>query len=153
MYRHNQALVDLLEPDVTALGFEFVGVEYVQQSGRSILRVYIDKQDGIVIEDCVAVSEQLSRVLDVEDPISGHYDLEVSSPGMDRPLFTAAHFHAAQGKTIRLRLFEKLNNRRRFTAVLKASNDDTIVLQQDDNEFVIPLSMVEHARLVPKYEW
>ena len=153
MYRHNQALADLLEPDVTALGFEFVGVEYGQWSGRAVLRVYIDKRDGVMIQDCVTVSEQLSSVLDVEDPIPGHYDLEVSSPGLDRPLFTPAHFHAVRGKTIRVCLFGKLDGRKRFTAVLKASNDDTIVLREDGNEFVIPLSMVERARLVPVYEW
>ncbi len=151
MHRHNQALIDLLEPEVMSLGFELVGVELGQNGGRSVLRVYIDKDEGIVIDDCVLVSNQLTGILDVEDPIKGHYELEVSSPGLDRPLFKPAHFQAVQGETIKVRLFEKINDRKRFTAILKSSTDEAIVLQTEDEEVVIPFNSIERARLVPDY--
>ncbi|HFE37119.1 MAG TPA: ribosome maturation factor RimP, partial [Gammaproteobacteria bacterium] len=85
-------LQSLVEPVVGSMGYEFVGVEYLSQGKHSILRVYIDQPAGITVDDCSKVSNQLSAMLDVEDPIRGEYHLEVSSPGMDRPLFTGAHF-------------------------------------------------------------
>ena len=87
----------IVEPVVTSLGYELVGVEFLMQGHSGLLRVYIDDEDGIQVNDCQRVSHQLSGVLDVEDVIKGKYQLEVSSPGLDRPLFTAEHFERFQG--------------------------------------------------------
>lgn len=151
MVRQNQVLLDLFESEVTALGYELLGIELNQSTHGSILRVYIDKEDGIVVEDCVAVSRQLSAVLDVEDPIKGNYDLEVSSPGLDRPLFTVEQYKKFIGKTIKLRLFEKHNNRKRFSGVLKAVDDEEIVIDCDNEEYDVPFRLIERARLVPEF--
>lgn len=151
MVRQNQVLFDLFESEVTTLGYELLGIELNQSTHGSILRVYIDKEGGIVVEDCVAVSRQLSGVLDVEDPIKGHYDLEVSSPGLDRPLFTVEQYKKFIGETIKLRLFEKVENRKRFSGVLKAVDDDEIVIDCDNEEYNVPFRLIERARLVPQF--
>ncbi len=151
MYRQNQVLVDLFETEVAALGYELLGVELNQSTHGSILRVYIDKEDGIVVDDCVAVSRQLSAVLDVEDPIKGNYDLEVSSPGLDRPLFTPEQFKKFIGETVKLRLYEKYNGRKRFAGILKAVDDEEVVIDCDNEEFNVPFNLIEKARLVPQF--
>jgi len=107
MYRQNQALLDLFGPEVAAIGYELLGIELNQNGHGSILRVYIDKDDGIMIDDCVLVSQQLAGLLDVEDPIKGNYELEVSSPGLDRPLFTIEQFNKFVGDTVKLKLYRK----------------------------------------------
>ena len=87
-----ETLRDSLASIVEALGYEFVGSEIVGQGKHAVLRIYIDSENGITIDDCSKVSYQVSAMLDVEDPIRGEYDLEVSSPGIDRPLFELSHF-------------------------------------------------------------
>jgi ribosome maturation factor RimP len=151
MYRQNQVLLDLFESEVEALGYELLGIELNQSTHGSILRVYIDKEGGVVVEDCVAVSRQLSAVLDVEDPIKGNYDLEVSSPGMDRPLFTPEQFKKVIGETIKLRLYEKYNDRKRFAGILKAIDDEEVVIDCDNEEYKVPYRLIERARLVPQF--
>lgn len=151
MYRQNQVLLDLFEKEVAALGYELLGIELNQSTHGSILRVYIDKESGIVVDDCVAVSRQLSGVLDVEDPIRGNYDLEVSSPGLDRPLFTVEQFKKVIGETIKLRLYEKYNNRKRFAGILKAVDDEEVVIECDNEEYNVPFRLIERARLVPQF--
>ena len=151
MYRKNQALVNLFEPDVSALGYELWGLELGQSGHGSILRVYIDKDDGITIDDCVLVSQQLTGLLDVEDPIKGQYELEVSSPGMDRPLFKIEHFKKYIGETIKLSLYEKQDNRKRFVGVLTAVNNDEIIINCDNEEVTLPFDVIEKARLVPQF--
>jgi len=151
MYRQNQVLLDLFEKEVAALGYELLGIELNQSTHGSILRVYIDKESGIVVDDCVAVSRQLSGVLDVEDPIRGNYDLEVSSPGLDRPLFTVEQFKKVIGETIKLRLYEKYNNRKRFAGILKAVDDEEVVIDCDNEEYNVPFRLIERARLVPQF--
>lgn len=151
MYRQNQVLLDLFESEVAALGYELLGIELNQSTHGSILRVYIDKEGGIVVEDCVAVSRQLSAVLDVEDPVKGNYDLEVSSPGMDRPLFTVEQFKKYLGETIKLRLYEKCNDRKRFSGILKAVDDEEVVVDCDNEEYRVPFRLIERARLVPQF--
>ena len=100
-------LLDLIQPAVEGLGYEFVGAELVGQGKESILRVYIDTDAGVLVGDCTKVSHQISGVLDVEDPISGQYNLEVSSPGIERPLFTLEHFERFKGKVVKLELHLK----------------------------------------------
>jgi ribosome maturation factor RimP len=96
-------LTAMLEPAVEALGFELLGLEFVQAGRHSTLRVYIDHENGITVDNCADVSRQVSAILDVEDPITNEYDLEVSSPGVDRPLFKPAHYEQAQGEELRVR--------------------------------------------------
>lgn len=135
---------------VRGLGYELVGVEYLPQGRRSLLRVYIDTPAGVTVDDCERVSHQVSGALDVDDPIHGHYVLEVSSPGLDRPLFTAEHFRRFAGKRIRLRVSPPLGGRRNFSGVLRGLRNDAVVLSQDEGEMEIPLRQVEQARLVPE---
>ena len=151
MYRQNQHLLDLFETEVVAMGYELLGIELNQSTHGSILRVYIDKEGGIMVEDCVLVSRQLTGVLDVEDPIKGNYDLEVSSPGLDRPLFTIAQFKKVVGETIKLRLYEKYNGRKRFSGILKAVDDEELVIDCDNEEYNVPFRLIEGARLVPQF--
>lgn len=107
-------LQGLLAPVVEALGYQCWGIEFLSQGRHSLLRVYIDHADGILIDDCEKVSRQLSGVLDVEDPISDEYTLEVSSPGMDRPLFTLEQFSAHVGEQVKIRLRTPFDGRRNF---------------------------------------
>ena len=144
-------LRELIEPAVTALGFELVGVEFIH--GKSgLLRVYIDHPDGISVDDCQAVSHQVSGVLDVEDPIRGEYTLEGSSPGLDRPLFQARDFERFAGNQVDVRLLAPVNGRRKFKGVLGGLRDGQVVLQMDDEELVVALDEIDRARLVPDYK-
>lgn len=152
MPRESAELRKLLEPAVTALGFELVGVEFLH-GNQALLRVYIDHPDGIGVDDCSAVSHQVSGILDVEDPIQGQYALEVSSPGLDRPLFRAGDFERFAGRDVRLRLLAPVAGRRKFTGVLAGLRDGRVVVQMnDDEELVVDLEEIDQARLVPDYE-
>lgn len=150
MHRQNQALFELFEPEISGLGYELLGLEMGQNGRGSLLRVYIDKEDGITLDDCVLVSQQLTGLLDVEDPIQGKYDLEVSSPGLDRPLFSLTHFERFTGATVKVKLHTKLNERRRIVGVIIAVENDNVLLDCDNEELVVPFSLIEQARLVPE---
>jgi ribosome maturation factor RimP len=150
MPRESLELRKLIEPAVTALGYELVGVEFVP--GKSgLLRVYIDSADGISVDDCQAVSHQVSGILDVEDPIRGQYSLEVSSPGLDRPLYQARDFDRFAGSEVSLRLLAPLNGRRKFKGVLDGLRDGQVVVKLKDEELVVALDEIDQARLVPDY--
>ncbi len=154
MAHSTHTLTELTRSVVEPMGYELVGVEHFQRGGRhggSILRVYIDAQGGITLDDCVAVSHQLSGVLDVEDPIQGHYDLEVSSPGLDRPLFGVDHYQRFQGQRAKVRLFQKLEGRRHFEGLLAGVEGDCLHLEVDGVVHHVPLAMIESARLVPQF--
>jgi ribosome maturation factor RimP len=151
MPRESTELRTLVEPAVNALGFELVGVEF-SHGKPGLLRIYIDSEDGITVHDCEAVSHQVSGLLDVEDPIAGHYSLEVSSPGLDRPLFQARDFERFAGHTVRLRLTAPLNGRRKFKGVLRGMKDNQVVVQMDDEQLSVGLDEIDQARLVPDYE-
>jgi len=151
MARESAELRKLIEPAVTAFGFELLGVEFIP--GKSgLLRVYIDHEDGIGVDDCKAVSYQVSGLLDVEDPIRGHYTLEVSSPGLDRPLFTAEHFTQFIGHEVKLRLHSPLEGQRRFKALIKGVEGDVIHLtsSETDEDWQISLDNIDKANLLPK---
>ncbi|NEX19571.1 ribosome maturation factor RimP [Thiorhodococcus mannitoliphagus] len=135
---------------VEPMGYELVGVEYFQHGGDATLRIYIDHERGVDLDDCTAVSHQLSGVLDVEDPLSGHYDLEVSSPGLDRPLVFPEHFERFVGSRVRVRLAEKIEDRRKLDGQLLGYADGAIRLDADGRQWEIPLASIESARLVPK---
>lgn len=146
------ALTALVESVVEPMGYESVGVEYVQSgAGSAVLRVYIDQQRGITLEDCERVSRQLGSVLDVEDPVSGHYDLEVSSPGLDRPLFKLEHFERFSGERARIRLFAKLQGRRRYEGLLVGVDGAAVLLDAEGERFELPFELIESARLVPEF--
>jgi ribosome maturation factor RimP len=113
------------------------------------LRVYIDGPLGVTVDNCAAVSRQLSAILDVEDPIPGRYTLEVSSPGLDRPLVTPADFRRFQGAMIKVRLLSALDGRRNFTGRLLEATPEAVVMEVDRERFNLPLAAIERARLVP----
>lgn len=142
-------LVDLIEPIVVGLGYECAGIEYVPHGKHGLLRVYIDSETGILLDDCSKVSHQLSGALDVEDPIPGHYQLEVSSPGLDRRLFTIKHFERFKNNTVYIQLAESVNQRRRITGKLINVKNDTLTIEEDGMQVEIPFRLVEKARLVP----
>jgi len=142
---------NIIEPVVTALGYELVGVEYLSQGRRSLLRIYIDHVNGIKLEDCERVSHQVSGALDVEDVVRGQYTLEVSSPGLDRPLFSREQFLRFIGNEVNIRLSAPVNGRRNFKGVLRAIDEGNVVLFVDEEETSLPLSSIEKANLVPNY--
>jgi ribosome maturation factor RimP len=141
----------LLEPGVKALGFELVDVELAGQGHRNTLRVYIDGPRGVTVDDCADVSRQLSAILDVEDPIPGSYALEVSSPGLDRPLVTAEDFRRFRGEEVKLKTTDAISGRRNFKGRLVEANDDGIVIEVDGQRFELAYGGIERARLVPRF--
>lgn len=145
-------LGDLLEPGITSMGYELVGVEFqTGGSGGGLLRVYIDSEAGISAEDCQKVSYQVSGVLDVEDPIPGHYTLEISSPGLDRMLFRKQDFERFAGQLIKLRTAYPIEGQRKFKGRLLGLQGENVVFEQDDMEISLPFDQIEQARLVPEY--
>jgi len=148
--RARDGLVNLLEPVVRGMGYELVGVAF--DGHQRVLRVYIDRPEGITLDDCSAVSYQLSGLLDVEDPIPGRYQLEISSPGMDRPLFTIEHFERFKGEMVRLQLSRPLEGRRRYKARLQGVEGEEVLLTEDDHTFRIPFDLIEKARLSPEFD-
>jgi ribosome maturation factor RimP len=143
------ALIKLLEPTIERLGYELTDLELKLGGRDGLLRIFIDKDEGIDIEDCEAVSRQVSAILDVEDPLPGHYTLEVSSPGLDRTLTKPAHFQRFMGEDVKVKLRFPLDGRRNFRGELKAANDDQIEVEVDGQSFSLPLATIESARLVP----
>ena len=140
----------LIGPAVEGLGYEFVGLEYMPRPKQSLLRVYIDSDAGISLDDCARVSDQLSGVLDVEDPIHGTYSLEVSSPGLDRPLFFERHFDQFRGAQIRVKMGMPVAGRRNFKGTLDGCRDGAVILMQDGEEYTLPLEDISSARLIPE---
>lgn len=151
MSQFHEKLNTLLAPAVEALGFELVGVEFVRAGKHSTLRVYIDNPDGISVDDCADVSHQVSAVLDVEDPISTEYNLEVSSPGMDRPLFKAAHYQAVMGEVVSIRLRMPQDNRRNFKGQVLKVESGMLSIKVDNEEFELSIENIEKGNLVPQF--
>jgi len=141
-------LRELIEPIVRGLGYEAVGVELTGQSGRALLRVYIDRDGGVTVDDCERVSHQVSGMLDVEDPISGDYLLEVSSPGLDRPLFSLADFTRFAGQQAKLKLVAPRDGRARYTALLRGVEGDEVLLEVDGEALRVAFDEIDQARLV-----
>ena len=150
MGNKERQIEQLLLPTVEAMGFELWGVEYMSQGRHTLLRLYIDAEQGITVDDCASVSHQASSVLDVEEPISGEYTLEVSSPGMDRLLFKLEQYADYVGENIELRLRSPFEGRRKFKGVLKGTEGEDVVVQVDDHEYLLPHSAVEKARIEPR---
>lgn len=149
MYKQNKTLVALIEPVVLDLGYELVGIEHLRQGRHSLVRIYIDKEAGITLADCEAVSHQVTGLLDVEDPVQGAYNLEVSSPGLDRPLFTLDQVARHAGRTARLNLGAKLAGRRKLSGRIAGTGEDYVLMEVDGEEIQVPGELIEHARIVP----
>lgn len=143
----NNDIQTLLEPVVTSLGYELWGCEYLAQGRHSLLRIYIDKEDGIGIGDCELVSKQVAAVLDVEDPISGQYSLEISSPGIPRPLFFKQHYEQYVGSDVQIKLYKPINGSRKLSGKIASVNEDTVVLTLNDAPIEVPLSHIVKANL------
>jgi len=152
MHRQATHIDDLLGPGVAAMGYEYVGAELVGGAGQQLLRVYIDSEAGISVDDCAAVSRQISALLDVEDPVPGRYDLEVSSPGLDRPLFSVAHFERFAGARVKIKLHAPVDGRRKIVGTLGAVNDDTLEVWEQGVRQVVHISHIAKARLVPEID-
>ncbi|MCF6202156.1 MAG: ribosome maturation factor RimP [Methylococcaceae bacterium] len=144
-------LVNLIEPIVEGLGYECVGIEYNSHPRHGLLRIYIDTSEGVLLEDCTKVSHQISGMLDVEDPISDNYELEVSSPGADRPFFKLSQFEQYIGETVTVNLFKPINKQRKITGSIESVEGDVVLLLQADQLIEIPFQAMSKARLVPDY--
>ena len=145
-------IATMLAPSVEALQLELLGVELAASGTSALLRLYIDAPGrAVVIEDCEAVSREVSAVLDVNDPISSHYTLEVSSPGIDRPLFTVAQFAKHIGETVKLTLQIPLDGRRRLQGAIVGVDGDDIKLKTETTEVSVQHENIEKARLVPDW--
>jgi len=147
-----QELIDLIQPIVEGLGFVFWGIEYIGQGKFSTLRIFIDSPNGIDVENCAEVSRQVSAVMDVEDPITSEYTLEVSSPGVDRLLFTLEQFIAYTGEKVQIKLRAPFDGRRNFKGQLKGVEEGDIVVQVDQEEFLLPLDLIDKAQIIPTFK-
>ena len=144
------SLIRLLEPTIERLGYELTDLELKLGGRDGLVRIFIDKDGGIDVDDCEAVSHQVSAILDVEDPIPSHYTLEVSSPGLDRTLTKPAHFQRFMGEDVRVKLRFPLDGRRNFKGALKSADDENIEVEVDGESHSLPLATIESARLVPQ---
>ena len=150
MHERESRLHALIEPTVTSLGFELVGVLCRGGRSRGLIRVYIDHGDGITVDDCARVSHRVTGLLDVEDPIPGEYDLEVSSPGADRPLFVERDFARFAGADLQVTLHRPIEGRRRFTGTLGGYEDGVVVVEEEGIEHRFAITQIDSARLVPE---
>ena len=140
----------LLDPAIERLGYELTDLEVRLGGQGGLVRLTIDKPDGIDLEDCEKVSHAMSALLDVEDPVPGNYNLEVSSPGLDRKLTKIKHFQRFEGETLKVTMRFPIEGRRRFRGKLLSSNEGNIVVEVDGESHSLPLTMIDTARLVPE---
>jgi len=147
----SEHLEETVREIVEGLGYELVGVELAGGGhGANLVRVYIDSEPGIKLDDCERVSRQLGAAFDVEEPLAGRYDLEVSSPGLDRPLFNQADFERFTGHQADVRLHVKKDGRRRFVGCLRGVQDGDLLIEVDGGLVGLPLDQIDKARLVPE---
>jgi len=141
----------MVKPVIEDMGCEFWGCEYLPVSGHATLRIYIDKPEGVTVDDCADVSHEVSGILDVEDPIHGAYNLEISSPGLDRPLMNPAHFERYKGEIIAVRTLDPIMGRRKFKGPLTNVTADGIEMEVDGEVYAIPFDEIDKANLVPQF--
>ncbi len=151
MSKRTEQLKELLTPLVEDLGYTLWGVQYLQGRG-AVLRLFIDHDEGITVDDCARVSQEVSGLLDVEDPIPGEYNLEISSPGLDRPIFELSQFDRYLGEDVQLKLLAPVAGKRKMTATLVAVDGDTLVVTLDGDTLRVPYSQVDRARLQPRFD-
>ena len=150
MAGRDEKIQALLQPTVKAMGFELWGMEHLSQGRHSLLRLYIDSENSVTADDCAAVSRQVSGVMDVENPISGEYTLEVSSPGIDRLLFRLDQYLGYVGERIELRLRVPFEGRRKFNGTLTGIEGEDVVVQVDNHEFLLPHGAIDKAQVKPR---
>jgi len=148
--KFEQKLTDMIRPAVEETGKNLLGIEYISAGNNSVLRLFIDHENGINVDDCAEVSRQVGAILDVEDPISSEYSLEVSSPGVDKPLFEMAHFQSVIGETVNIKLSMPLNGRRKFKGTLVAIENETLIVEVDGTDYEIVINNVDKANLVAR---
>ena len=147
-----QKLNELLQPLVEDLGYEFIGLEYNPNPKHSVLRIYIDHENGVGIQDCETVSRETAALLDVKDPIRSHYNLEVSSPGLDRPLFTPAHYSEFTGYEVQINMYAPQDGRRKFSGPILSAGESSVNIEQDGSEVTLEYDNIAKAKLIPDYE-
>ena len=150
MYRQNSVLTGLLEPVISGMDYILWGIEESSDSRGLLVRVYIDHEDGIDLEDCEQVSRQIVGVLDIEDPIQGAYNLEVSSPGLDRPLFTIEQFEQFTGEQVNVRLRSKIDGRRKIVGSIEAVEQNEVLVIENEQTFRLNTDEIEQAHIVPQ---
>ena len=148
MKRSESAITELIEPTVLAMGLQLWGIDLSQRGKYSILRIYIEREKGVTITDCEKVSRQVSAILDMEDPIAGEYTLEVSSPGLDRPLFTSEQFGRFIGSDVKVRLHHLVDGRRKLNGSIENVSGDEIMLSVDGEGFRLQHTDIEKANVV-----
>lgn len=149
--RLEEKIEQLVKPAIEDMGCEFWGCEYVPVSGKQTLRIYIDKPEGVTVNDCADVSYEVSGILDVEDPISGAYNLEISSPGLDRPLMTPEHFERYTGEQVAIRTHSPIMGRKKFKGPLVHVSPEGIEIEVDGEPYTIPFEEIDKANLVPQF--
>ncbi|MBN2865652.1 MAG: ribosome maturation factor RimP [Thiotrichales bacterium] len=142
-----QKLEDLFKPTIESMGFELWAIEYIPAGRHTTLRVFADKLGGINVDDCAAISRQLSAIMDVEDPISDQYMLEVSSPGLDRVLIKPEHFKRYEGKSVRVRSAVAILGRKKINGLMTKVSEDSIEVEVDGELFEIPFGLIDKANL------
>ncbi len=147
----SEQLTSLIEPVVTGLDCELWGLEYITQGKHSVLKIYIESEAGVDVDDCARISRQVSSLLDVEEPLKGKYTLEVSSPGMDRRLFTKAQYEAYKGAKIKLSLRSAYEGKRKYTGLLCGIEDGDVVLRVGDEEILFPFEEVDKTTVIPVF--
>ncbi|MEA2120030.1 ribosome maturation factor RimP [Halovibrio sp. HP20-50] len=152
MATKHAALHALIEPIVASMGFELWGIDHLSQGKNSRLVIYIERESGVSVEDCADISRQVSAVMDVEDPIAGEYRLEVSSPGMARPLYSLDQFTRFQGHHVALKLRTAFDGRRKYQGLLVGVEGDEVLLQMDGEEYCFPIESIDSAHIVPQFD-
>ena len=151
MRKDQTHLWELFEPVVEGLGYDLVEIEHFPNPKHGVLRLYIDKEGGIKVTDCSAVSRQIGALIDVEDPIRGKFNLEVSSPGSDRPLRRLKDFQRFTGSMVKLKTVMPLDGQRNFKGRLLQADEETVVIETDTDELSLPMSSIDKARIVPEF--
>ncbi|MCP3687020.1 MAG: ribosome maturation factor RimP [Gammaproteobacteria bacterium] len=142
-------LTELFAPVVESMGYELVGVEFSGGSGHGTLRVYIDHEDGVNLDDCASISHQISAILDVEEQVQQAYNLEISSPGLDRPLFKLEDYQRFSGQVAKIKMAIALDGRRNFKGVLQAVVEPNLIeIEVDGEVYQLPLADIGKANLV-----
>lgn len=142
-----KTIISISESITNELEIDLVDVEYIKEFGNNFLRVYIDKPGGISLDDCQIVSEKISKFLDEKDPIKDHYYLEVSSPGLDRPLKTDKDLQRNIGEEIEISLYQGLNGRKKFEGQLVSFDDNSITINFNDNNSDLPRELISLIKL------
>jgi len=152
MRRDQTHLWELFEPVVSGMGYDLIEIEHFPNPKHGVLRLYIDKEGGVNVDDCSSVSRQISALIDVEEPINGQFNLEVSSPGSDRPLRRLKDFQRFTGSLVKLKTVMPLEGQRNFKGRMLEASEDVLVIETDTEELSLPMNAIEKARIVPEFE-